>query len=758
MNTRTIKGKSLGILLSLALVLSLVAVVLPAPVKAAVTVVAVTSPTTGSPAYSKTGGTPPITFSVTTDVGVLGDISIKILNAGTTTVAASKDVQYSFALGANAGLNWTVTLTGVASGTYDVQVSAREPAGTGTWIDSAVQSNALIVDNTAPVVTLTQPNGGEYVKSDAAYTIAWNATDALPAVSTVTVTAEQSTDGGTTWAATDITGVSKIKGVNSAAWGAASIPNIDSQLARIRLTVTDASGNSTVVPSASNFTILNTAPVVSISIPSASTSWNGGSNQNITFTTTSAFNLNVDYMLEFSTDGATWSTITDYVTNQPVGLTTYPWTVNNAYRGAAARIRATVRDKVLRTGTTTSGLFTILDVTAPTVTVTAPAAGAKLYNGVASSITWTANDNVAGVNLTYNWYYSTDGGSSWAFISSSTEAQGTITKAWTPTGITTTQANCKVKVEATDAATTPNTGTGYSGTFSIYLATAPTVTVSAPATAASWQVGTCHAINWTTTYTPDPAALLTITIALSADSGGTYPTTIVTLPNQSVGSGSFNWAVAGAPLTTYRIRVTATDPAALSGNGESGIFTTTTADAGLVTSPVITIAAGWNLVSLPIIPTCTSVESVLAGTAGTLTPYVNSVWYFTGGPSGTWQSWAPGAPSSLTTMEAGKAYWVNIAGGAPANFTFQGRKCASGIGPPPSYSTVAGWNMVGFKSTIVKTIDLYLGTCPSTSYLTPVYEYTGGAYVPINCLGNMTVSKGYWVYYSTAGTIFPGCD
>jgi hypothetical protein len=758
MNTKTIKSKTLGIFLSLVLVLSLAAVVLPAPVKAAVTVVTVTSPTTGSPAYSKTGGTPTITFDVTTDAGVLGDISIKILQAGTTTVVASRDVQYIFALGANVGLFWTVTLTGVASGTYDVQVSAREPAGTGTYIDSAVRSNALIVDNTAPVVTLTQPNGGEYVHSGNAYTIVWNATDAVPP-GNLTIGALYSTDGGTTFPPGNIAfaPVGFVKGVNSASWLAADIPNIDSQLARIRLTVTDAAGNSTIVTSASNFTILTTAPTVSISIPNASTSWNGGSSQTITFTTTSAFNLNVDYMLEFSTDGATWSTITNYVTNQPVGLTTYPWTVNNAYRGAAARIRATVRDKVLRTGTTTSGLFTILDVTAPTVTVTAPAAGAKLYNGVASSITWTANDNVAGVNLTYNWYYSTDGGSSYAFIGTANAAQGTNTQAWTPTGITTTQTNCKVKVEAADAATTPNTGTGYSGTFSIYPATtAPAVTVSAPATSASWQAGTCHAINWTSTYTTDPDALLTILIELSDDGGGTWAT-IATLPNQSVGSGSFNWAadVAAAPQTDCMIQVTATDPALVPGSGTSGIFTITAAEAGLTTANV-PIGAGWNLVSLQLVPTCTSVGSVLAEVLDD----VDSVWYFTGGPSGTWQSYAPGAPSSLTTMEAGKAYWVNMDSGfGGVDFTFQGRNCPAGIGPPPSYTTVAGWNMVGFKSTIGKQVQVYLGTCPSTYYLLPIYEYTGSAYVALTlCTSNMTAGKGYWVYYSTAGTIFPGCD
>ena len=760
MNTKTIKNKSLGIILSLVLVLSMAAIVLPAPVNATVLGVTITAPVTATPAYAKTGGTVTVYFSVSSNTTEQADFVIQILQTGTSTVVASTTVNSVSISGSPLTFNYDVTLTGVVAGNYDVKVRGRQPTGSGTWVDSTVQSNALTVDNTAPVVTLTQPNGGEYVHSANPYNITWNATDAIPATANVTVTAEQSIDGGTIWSATNITNVSKAKGVSSEAWSATNIPDVDNQLARIRLTVTDDAGNATVVTSASNFTILNTAPGVSISIPTTGTSWNGASSQTITFTTTSALNLNVDYMLEFSTDGATWSTITSYVTNQPVGLTTYPWTVNNTYRGSAAKIRATVRDKVLRTtGPTESSIFTIVDVTAPTVTVTTPAAGAKLYNDVASNIIWTANDNVTTGALTSTWYLSTDGGGSYALIATSTDAQGTLTKPWTPTGFTTTQTNCKIKVTAADAATTPNTGTGYSGTFSIYVGVAPTVTVSAPATSASWQAGTCQTISWTTTYATDPDALLTILIEVS-DDGGTGYSTIVTLPNQSVGSGSLSWAVDLAPQADCMIKVTAIDPALQSGSGTSGLFTITAADIGLTTGNV-PIAAGWNLVSLQLIPTCTSIPSVLAEVMSdnmTYTQYVNSVWYFTGGPSGTWQSYAPGAPSSLTTMEAGKAYWVNMATGCPADFTFQGRKCAAGIGPPPSYSTVAGWNMVGYKSTTVKTIDVYLGTCPSTSYLTPVYEYTGGVYVGKTCGGSMVVGKGYWVYYNIAGTVFPGCD
>jgi hypothetical protein len=144
-------------------------------------------------------------------------------------------------------------------------------------------------------------------------------------------------------------------------------------------------------------------------------------------------------------------------------------------------------------------------------------------------------------------------------------------------------------------------------------------------------------------------------------------------------------------------------------------------------------------------------------------PNITSVWYFSGGASGSWYSWAPGAPSTLTTIEGGKAYWFNMATGAPYTLTFQGRKCPCPPSSPTTFSiSTTGWNMVGFKSTVAKAVSTYftsIGTC-GTAYLSPINSYNGATqtWTSENCTDSMTVGRGYWVYFNSTGTVSPGCD
>lgn len=770
MSTST-KYKVAFLAAALLLVCSLLPLSPPAtPALADVTVVTITSPTTTSPGYAKTGGTVNVQFDVSSDnLSQTIDILIEVLD-GSTTVASTQANNVAIDTSPKS-FTYPVVLTGVASGTYDLKVSVRQPTGSGTWM-SDTKAGAIIVDNTAPSVTLIQPNGGEYVHSNQDYTIKWNATDAIPAGQNLFVTAEYSVDGGTSWNNTNITNVPKPQGIGEEAWTAASIPNVDTQTAKIRLTVKDAAGNQIQVTSAGNFTILNTLPTVTISIPTASTVWDGGSSQQITFTTTSAFNLNVDYKLEFY-NGSTWTTITPgtdgWVLNQPPGLTHYNWTVPNNYAGSAAKIRATVRDKVGRTAIHAGDSFTIRDVTAPTVTITKPKLGDKVYNGIGTQIKWTASDNVAG-NLTYTWYLSTDGGSSWQLLNSTTESQGTLTKDWTPS-VTETKTNCKIKVTAKDAAN--NTGEAISDTFTIIYGTGvnPTVTLLSPNGGENWQGGTCKVIRWSATDPADPTGTLNYTLQYSADGGSSW-NDIVTLNDREQGEHTFCWAVPLTAGTNYKVKATATSPGGGSASDESDAnFTVAAAEAG-VNIYTVNLKTGWNLVSLQAMPVCcpstsTScaacaypIESVLADALDS----IQSVWYWTGGSTGTWLSYAPGAPSTLTTMTDGKAYWVYAS--ADDSFSYLGRKGPGGGGfPTTPYSYVPGWNMVGFKSTINKTVQEYLGgVCggASPTYVTPIYCWDETSQVWCSpspgCSDNMTPTKGYWVYFNTAHTVNAGAD
>jgi hypothetical protein len=769
MKTKTLlKNPIFSVLISLILVFSFVAIAVTAePVNAIATDVTITDPLEADPAYAKPDGEVTITFDVDVSTTGMADITLQILESGTTTVVSSRDVQYNFTNN-ETGLNWGVTLNDLAVGEYDVRVRVRQPAGTGTWVNSAIESSAVIVVDTPPDVTLIAPNGGEYISSTADYTIRWNATDNIPGTDTVTVSANYSVDGGTTYPSPAFAAAPFTEGVNSAVWPHANIPDIDYQTGRLELTVTDAAGNDTVVTSASNFYIIDTAPTVTVSIPNASSSWNGGSTQTIAFTTTSAFILNVDYKLEFF-DGADWSDITSgtdgWVLNQPVGLTTYSWTVDNTCRGADKKIRASVRDKVgTVTGPVESAAFTIRDVTKPTVSITAPEAGDKVYNGIATTIDWTANDNVAGENLTYYWYLSTDGGATWAALGNETSAQGDKSKPWTP-ATDEIKPNCKIKVTARDGATTPNTEEAISNTFSMLPSgVAPTVSLVSPLGGETWQGGTCRTINWTATDPNDATGELNYTLQYTDN--GTDWADIAVLVDRFQGTNTFCWAVPLTATTDYQVRVTAASPGGGNATDTSDTFTVTGATAG-VQEATLTLKAGWNLVSLQLMPvvypsttdpntySCCSypIESVLADCLDN----IEGVWYWPEGVGTDWLSWKPGVPSLLTAMTDGKAYWVNMA--ADDTATYLGRKGPGGGEIPTTpYQYYVGWNQVGFKSTAVQQVQNYLGGTPGTTYIIPIYGWNADTQewtMPI-ATDNMTPGQGYWVYFNVNHIINAG--
>jgi len=490
--------------------------------------------------------------------------------------------------------------------------------------------------------------------------------------------------------------------------------------------------------------------------------WNGGSSQTITGTITGT-GTTVYYQIGLSVNG----TNTDNITSswQSATLTggvynlSYPWTVLNTVRSSLCKIIVWSKDCAGNTGSDQSNAdFRIKDVTAPTVTVTAPTTGTTWYAGSSQDITWTQTDNVPSVDLLYEVYYTPNGGTDWYMITSGTSAQGANTYSWPiPAGLA-GGSNYKIKVVAKDQESPQNTGTGYSGTFTITSdITSPTVTVCTPNGSESWEVGTIHSITWTCSDAPDANARMRYLIELSTDGGGTYPVTVADLSNQTQCSScscSYSWAVSDNPSTTAKIRITAFDPAGNSASDASDNVFTIVATTCAVETANINLTQNWNLISLPIWPTNTDINSLMANIMSNIV----SVWYYN---NGTWYSWAPGAPSTLTTLEGGKAYWVNMATGGPYTLTFQGRKCPC---PPASPTTFAvsttGWNMIGFKSTVTKSVSTYfssLGTC-GTAYLAPINGYTGGAWTTVNCSDNMTPGLGYWVYINSTGSVNPGCE
>lgn len=172
---------------------------------------------------------------------------------------------------------------------------------------------------------------------------------------------------------------------------------------------------------------------------------------------------------------------------------------------------------------------------------------------------------------------------------------------------------------------------------------------------------------------------------------------------------------------------------------------TVTVEQGVFDKASIGLVKGWNLISLPLIPLDSDIDVVLAG----ILDYVISVWY----RAGSWDTFVPGAPSDLDSMEDGKAYWINM---QAANQTLNLAGTKNPVPPalPPAYDVVAGWNMVGFKSTAtnVTAADYLAGTEPIR-----IYGFKDDAWFMISPPYNdpMVPGLGYWVAFPEPGTIYP---
>jgi len=166
-----------------------------------------------------------------------------------------------------------------------------------------------------------------------------------------------------------------------------------------------------------------------------------------------------------------------------------------------------------------------------------------------------------------------------------------------------------------------------------------------------------------------------------------------------------------------------------------------------LTSVDIALNSGWNLISLPLIPT----NGNITGSGGLLTgiwSHVASVWAYD--TSSGWTSDIHGGPTpSLTQMQAGLGYWINM--NSAATFTESGIVNPVPPGLPPTYTVAAGWNLMGFKSTCARAASDYMGSVPWVR----IWGYANGAWSAAQSGTLLQPGLGYWIAATSAGTIYP---
>jgi outer membrane protein assembly factor BamB len=175
------------------------------------------------------------------------------------------------------------------------------------------------------------------------------------------------------------------------------------------------------------------------------------------------------------------------------------------------------------------------------ITVTSPFAvispnGGESWNaGSIHAITWTTEGSIANVKIEY----STDGGSNWASIISSTPNSGSYS--WTVPDVSST--TCSVRVSDVGNAVLYDR----SDLWFTLIAAPPTITISAPSGGESWLMGSRHTLMWT-------SSKLTGDVSIDLYKGGSFSRNIGT----DTATSLFYWWTIPTDLQTgndYKIRV-----------------------------------------------------------------------------------------------------------------------------------------------------------------------------------------------------------
>jgi subtilisin family serine protease len=199
-----------------------------------------------------------------------------------------------------------------------------------------------------------------------------------------------------------------------------------------------------------------------------------------------------------------------------------------------------------------------LHASAPTVTVSSPNGGEKLFTATPFVIEWAVEDP-DGIS-SQDVYASVDNGTTYTAIADCTGLAGHVRACtWTTPGPASTKA--RIKVVATDPG--GQSGAGFSAaTFQIVTGSA-TVTVTSPKTKVNWGRQSTQQIKWSHNL----GANSFMRIELSRDGGNTFPETIAIVKNTSGSAGTYDWAVTGPNTINAVVRVSWTNgPAADASN------------------------------------------------------------------------------------------------------------------------------------------------------------------------------------------------
>jgi len=715
MKTNSLKNRTLGIISSIALILSMVAVALPAtPVHAAAL--------TGfihSPATSLAGATTTHTDNFTTSGELPTTGSIKILYPAGFDVAGAELGEVNLAGVVAAADRFTLTVSGQTL--IITNNGAAVPAG---WITVEVEDIVNTTTSDDDYATVIGTFLGGYIDgpttSNATFAITPGATfDPIkgPVRTTITVS-------GPGWTPGELINAVTVDGASAANTltvngdgvlsGTITVPATASGVCPIVITG-DTSGAQTFATAFTQTTANATftpvkGPVGTTLTITAGTGWVPSD----TISTVTVGTVAAAKSLTVNSNGDLSGTIT-----VPSGLTTGDKTmvITGAISGAQTYIDA----------------FTVTTAAATFAPDAGPAGAVITVTGTG----WGLSDTA--ITVTVGGISATDTLS----VNGSGDLTGTITA---PSGLSTGLKPIVITGAISGAHT-------FAGAFTVTTATAvfnPTQGAAGVAT-----LVTVTGSGWVPNDTNLSATVGGVAAAadtLAVDASGNLTGTITVA--DTVPGGTHNIVITG---------------------DISGAQTFANAFSVSVT---ITLVPGWNLISLPLIPT----NSASSNLASRISP-AGSVYAFGSYDCGSknWKYWllSPGV-GNLTTVVDGKSYWVYAYNQCTLSVT--GTVCPAAPGPgavptiyqyslcymPTTNPDPDGWNMLGFKSTQNMKAQDYLaellkdstGMEFSNSKYTSLYRYDSATskWISVGKTDNMTPGAGYFIKMRESGKITPPCD
>jgi hypothetical protein len=175
---------------------------------------------------------------------------------------------------------------------------------------------------------------------------------------------------------------------------------------------------------------------------------------------------------------------------------------------------------------------------------------------------------------------------------------------------------------------------------------------------------------------------------------------------------------------------------------------------GLAMLVPIPLKAGWNLISLPLVPSNPSTAYILASLIARNELVI--VWSYTGTPR-SWRYFKPPATGTLLTMTDGDGYWIYV---RAADILYVGGSVIAPGSTPPSYPLLLGWNLVGYKpqpKIEAKSVGEYLSSIAGSYDPNNVWLYLNLADSWVRAKADTQLKPGdsIWVLMTAPATLRP---